>query len=175
MAKPLPPDQRKTRTAEHRIADLAVNRVEHEVLLARCTLQRIDQDYGLDAIMHVYNAVGELEDGNVDFQIKGGEQQTRIEDGTIVAFRVTRRDLLHWLAAPMPVLLAVYDHSRREVYYLYVQRYFETLPDFDLFAAGQTITIRIPATQVLNEVAVQQIAEYLRAVMQQLKGKVRHD
>jgi hypothetical protein len=48
VAKKKPPFQRKTRTREHVIADLAVNHVERQVLLCGFTLERIVHDYGLD-------------------------------------------------------------------------------------------------------------------------------
>jgi len=175
MARRRSPDLRKTRTREHMIADLAVNHVEREVLLADGTLERIVYDYGLDAIVQIHNADGEQEDGIVYFQIKGSERHERSHDGTVLAFRVSRRDLLHWLPAAMPIILADYDHADQAVYYLYVQRYFESLDGFNLFEAGQTVTVHIPVTQVLNATAVQGIAEALRAVMRQIQGIVRHD
>jgi hypothetical protein len=167
--------QGKLRTREHIIADLAVNHVERQVLLAGFTLERTAFDYGLDGILRVFNSQGEQEEGIVYFQIKGTDQITWIQEGAAISFRVERRDLQHWLVEPMPVMLAVYDHTQGVVYFLYIQRYFETLPDFNLFQAGQTITVHIPGTQILNVQTVNEIAGYLRQVIQQITGNVRHE
>lgn len=168
MARGRAVPQRKKRTREHVIADLGVNRVEREVLLRGHTLERILRDYGIDATMQIHDAEGEREAGVAYFQVKATEQAATIQAGATVAFRVSRRDLQHWLAEPMPVYLALYDAARDVVCYLYVQRYFAALPGFNLFEAGQTVTVHIPATQTLDGAAVDRIASDLRHLVQRL-------
>src|SRR5436309_1383801 len=88
--------QRKRRTREHVIADLAVNHVERQGLLCGYSFEQIVHDYGLDRILFTYNASGEIEDGEVFLQIKATEQGKRVEKGQAIAFRVTRSDLATW-------------------------------------------------------------------------------
>ena len=79
-----------------------------------------------------------------------------------------------WLTEPTPVILAVYDHTQGVVYYLDVQAYFAALPDFDLFAAGQTITVHIPRTSVLDVPALRRIADRLREVVRRVREAQQH-
>ena len=54
MARQRLPAERKIRTREHVIADLAVNAVERQVLLRGYTMERVAHDYGYDASVLVY-------------------------------------------------------------------------------------------------------------------------
>jgi hypothetical protein len=174
MAKKKPAFQRKTRTREHVIADLAINHVERPILLRGFTLERVFHDYGFDLMLFAYNSVGEPEPGMIYLQVKGTEKATRVEGGQAVSFRLSRADLLTWLAEPMPVILCVYDVADNVAFWLYVQRYFEKQPDFNLFTAGKTVQVRIPITQVLDVGAVSQFAQFLDEVLQQTEGRVDH-
>lgn len=174
MAKQRPTPDRKTRTREHVIAALAYNHVERQVLLCGYTMERLVHDYGLDASVFVYTAAGEPESGAIFVQVKGTEQITRLQDGQTLAFRVERSHVRAWLEEAYPVILTLYEMATHTAYWVYVQRHFESLPDFDLFRAGETITIHLPATQVVSPAAIAEFAQALSEVRQQLKGKVRH-
>jgi len=123
----------------------------------------------------VYNELGEPERGLLYLQIKATDSPNWIEDGQTLAFRVERSHLSHWLAEPMPVVLCVYDSAADATYWLYVQNYFQNLPDFNPFEAGQTVTVRIPRSQALTADAVGFLAARLDHVRRQLGGNVRHD
>ncbi len=60
----------------------------------------------------------------------------------------------------MPDMLIVYDVSADTAYWVYVQSYFESLPGFNLFQAGRTITVRLPLSQVLTPATVQEFAAF---------------
>jgi hypothetical protein len=60
----------KLRTRAHVLADLSVNYVERQVLLCGCSIQRIYSDYGYDLMMSTFKSNGEIEGGNVFFQVK---------------------------------------------------------------------------------------------------------
>jgi hypothetical protein len=166
--------QQKLRTREHVIADLAVNHVERQGLLCGYSLEEIIRDYGLDLILFTYNASGELEDGAILLQVKATEQTRRLRGGQAIPFRVLRSDVQGWLRKLMPVILVVYDVSTDVAYWLYVQHYFESLPGFNLFKAGQTITVHLPVSQVLTPTAVRQFASFRDRVLGQIGGGIQH-
>ena len=55
--------QRKRRTREHIIADLAVNHVERQALLCGFTVERNRYDYGIDLEITPFDENGEIEPG----------------------------------------------------------------------------------------------------------------
>jgi hypothetical protein len=167
--------QQKLRTREHIIADLAVNHVEHQGLLCGYSLERIVHDYGLDLVLFTYNEAGELEDGCVYLQVKGTEEVRRLRTGEAITFRAPRSDVQTWLRRLMPVILLVYDVSADCAYWLYVQRYFAQLPGFNVFAAAETLTLRLPAGQVLTPDAMRQFAAFRDKILGQIGHGVHHD
>ena len=175
MTKRKPADHRKTRTREHIIGDLAVNQVERQILLCGFTMEHIVHDYGYDALVFVYNENGEPEPGLLYIQVKATEKADWIDEGKCMAFRVEKAHLQHWLAEPMPVILCVYEGGSDTTVWLYVQKYFENLPNFNLFQAGQTVTVHIPKSQSLSPDAVAYFATRLESVRHQIGERVRHD
>lgn len=175
MAKRRSEGGRKTRTREHVIGDLGVNWVERQVLLRGYTLESILHDYGYDKFVFVYSDNGEVEEGNILIQIKSTAAVERLQDGQSITFRLDRIDLQRWLREPYPVILCLYDATDSTAYWLYVQHYFESLPDFNLFEVGATVTVGIPVSQILTPEVVGGFADALRGVLRQLEGKVTHD
>jgi hypothetical protein len=167
--------QPKIRTREHVIADLAVNHAERQGILCGYSYERIFHDYGLDLVLYTYNASGESEDGTILLHVKGTERTKRVQRGQVLPFRVSRADIHTWLRRLMPVILVVYDVSADAAYWLYVQNYFENLPGFNLFQAGETITVHLPVSQVLTPAAVRQFASFRDKVHAQIKGTIHHD
>jgi hypothetical protein len=153
---PQPPGKRRTR--EHVIADLAVNHVERQALLCGHTVERVRSDYGVDLLMVTFDAAGEVEDGYIPIQVKATEGLAWLQTEEAAAFRVTRKDLVGWLRQSMPVILAVYDVSEDRAYWLHVQGHFRAQPGFNLFAAADTITVRLPRACVLDSSAIGAIA-----------------
>ncbi len=138
------------------------------------TMEPVVHDYGYDAMLFVYDAQGEAEEGVIFLQVKSTEKADKHQDGQTIAFRLARSDLQRWLMEPMPVILCLYDGSEDRTYWLYVQNYFEGLSDFNLFRIGATTTVRLPRSQVLTPDTVGQFARYLHEVLQQTVGSVRH-
>jgi hypothetical protein len=174
LARKRQPFQQKLRTREHVIADLADNHVERQGLLCGCSLERIVHDYGIDLILFTYKGSGELEDGEILLQVKATERTRRVHGGQAIPFRVSRSDVQGWLRKVMPVILIVYDVSADVAYWLYLQRYFECLSGFNLFQAGQTITVHLPMSQILTPIAVQQFASFRDHVLGQMGGGIQH-
>src|SRR5437762_10424564 len=130
---------RKRRTRQHVIADLSVNYVERQALLCGFSAERIVHDYGIDLELFTFTRAGEIEEGSILVQIKASDTLKRDRSASSFPFPIDRRDLVSWLAQPMPVILAVYDAAKDKAYWIYVQNFFKRR-DFNVFTAGKTIT-----------------------------------
>jgi hypothetical protein len=165
---------RKRRTREHVIADLSVNHVERQVLLCGFTVERRWHDYGFDLFMNTYDQNGELESGEVHFQLKATDRLRLASDGQTILFRVERADLRTWLDVVMPMILIVYDARADIAYWLYVQEYLAKQPGFDATRGSRTVTLRIPQAQQLERAAVLAFAGFRDKIRRQQTG-VRHN
>jgi hypothetical protein len=165
---------RKRRTPEHVLTDLSVNHVEHHVLRCGWLVERFAHDYGLDLELVTFSKSGEVQEGSVHLQLKARKRLSFRPRAKTFPFRVERRDLVYWLAQPLPVILIVYDAKRDQAYWLYVQSYFQEQPSFNLFAVKETVTVQIPKANVLNPAAVRRFARFRDRVLDQIR-EVIHD
>lgn len=149
---------RKVRTRGHIIADLAVNVVERQILLAGYTMERKVHDYGLDTHMTTHDPAGVVENEVVWFQIKATDHLQTTADGRFALFRVESADLRYWLFELMPVILAVYAAVAERVLWLDVQAY-AVANDLDADEVGETVTLRIPTSALFDVPAVRVIRE----------------
>jgi Domain of unknown function (DUF4365) len=140
------------------IADLSVNHVERHVLLCGFTVERRFHDYGLDLMIYTYNANGEVEPGEIYLQFKATDHLRFIASGALITQRLERRDVAAWLRQLMPVILVVYDARADVAYWLHVQDHFANRSRFNPRAGSQSLTVRIPQTNVVNGAAVRQFA-----------------
>lgn len=166
---------RKRRTRAHVLADLGLNHVERHVLLCGYTVERRVHDYGIDLMMKTYNRNGEVENGDVLFQLKATERVKWTADGQTILFRIDRADLRSWLGEPMPVLLVIYDASVDAAFWLYVQAEFEKWLGFNRKHGSRTVTVRIPKTQQIDRTAVREFARYKDRILAQQKRLVHHE
>src|SRR5215471_15241534 len=113
---------RKQRTRQHVIADQSVNHVERFIIDEGHTAQRIEKDYGYDLLLFTYDEQGYAEPGLVWLQLKAAETLQAV--GTHYAFDLDIRDYNLWLVEEMPVILILFDASRRRAYWSDVQSYF---------------------------------------------------
>ena len=81
--RPLPP--RKRRTREHVIADLSINHVERQILLRGFAVNRMQTDYGIDLLMLTNTSEGEVEIGQVLFQVKATDSLQLVQEGQAIA------------------------------------------------------------------------------------------
>lgn len=165
---------RKRRTREHVIADMAVNHLERHALLCGFSVERINQDYGIDANLYTYSASGELENGCIYIQSKATECPKYSKQEDFLSFAIEKSDLETWLTEPLPVILTVYDATIDQAYWVYIQRYFETLRDFKLNDVGQTYTIRIDTRHVVDRDAILQFAAFKDSILAQVGGVIKH-
>jgi hypothetical protein len=99
----------------------------------------------------------------------------RVGQGRFIPYRLDRVDLGSWLTEFHPVILVIYDAPADRAYWLYVQAYFESLPGFDLKRAGETVTVRVPTSNVLDPGAIRAFARYRDQILAQMKGRVTHE
>jgi hypothetical protein len=158
MGKKKPPLVGKRRTREHEIADLAVNHVERQVLLGRGTVERVQRDYGIDLFLSTYTPEGELESSQIYIQVKATERLKWLAAGGSAAFRLDRSDLVGWLRQLLPVILIVYDATADRAYWLHIQGHFASVPGFNLFTAGKTVTVYLDEKRVLDPASVRLFA-----------------
>ena len=154
MAKNRYHRERKRRTREHVIADLAINHVERFVLRCGFTLHRVRHDYGLDLAVTTYADSGEVENGVVWMQVKASDDPPRLANASGLRTRIQRKDLLSWNGELYPVILVLYDARADQAYWLHVQRVCEGGRLFELARRGATLTLPVPFNQVIDEEAV---------------------
>jgi hypothetical protein len=172
VPKKRPRTGRKIRTSEHVIADLSAHHVEGHILRCGFTAERVVHDYGVDVYMTTYTARGEVENDFVLFQLKATDRLKRTADDSAVVFRLARADLAWWLVETFPVILVVYDAPADRAYWLYVQAHFEGKKGL-ASGRGKSVTVHIPAVNVLDEDAIRRFAAAKAAVQAQTRG-VRH-
>jgi hypothetical protein len=169
------PEKKKRRTREHVIADLSVNHVERQALLAGFAVQRIVRDYGIDLFIATYDPSGEVENGEIRIQLKATDAPRLVRGGERIAVRVDQGDFRHWLMEPMPVILAVYDAAHDEAYWLYVQEHFESGRAGRFDRAGAKMTVQVPRTNVVTPAAMRRFAGFRDRILGQLEGLTHHD
>jgi hypothetical protein len=161
---------RKRRTRGHIIADLSINYLERFVLRCGHVLQRVIHDYGIDLLMHTFDANGEVQNGEVRFQVKATEQLKRLANRPIIPWRLKQSDLRHWLNEPMPVILVVYEAQADRAYWLYLQQYFEGHRRVRLTENGKTISVSVPEPNRLDEGAIREFARLRDYELHRLQG-----
>jgi hypothetical protein len=151
---------RKRRTREHVIADLSAHHVEGHVLRCGWTVERKRHDYGIELYMETYNAKGEVENGWVLFQLKATDTLARSADGTTIPLHLEWRDLLFWLNDLQPVILVLFDAQEDKAYWLDVQEYFRHERWGKRAGSTTTVTVLVPAGNVLDGAAVRLFARF---------------
>jgi hypothetical protein len=148
---------RKQRTRQHVIADLSVHHVEGFILEEGHTAQRFGSDYSYDLIMSTFDEAGYTEPGSVYFQLKAAESLHAV--GSAYVFDVDIRDYNLWIQEDMPVILVLFDASRRKAYWACIQRYFDQdaarLPK----KGAKSVRVQVPKRQALNRSAVKKMRQ----------------
>lgn len=154
---------RKRRTREHVIADLGVNFVERQILLAGFTADRVVSDYGLDLEVRPFSDSGDVEPGELKFQVKSSDAPQRSADGSFISVRVSAANFRLWLLEWCPVILAFYDAPGDCAYWLDVQEH-ARVNELDEDIRGETLTLRVPTAQIVARPAVLGWRDLTRAV-----------
>lgn len=156
------------------IADLSANHVERHVLLCGFSVERFVHDYGFDLALYTYDANGEFENGQVFIQLKATDSPRFLEKETVISFQVASSDLATWLNEPMPVILIVYDAGADRAYWVYIQAYFESRPNFQLAKDRNTVAVHLPKVNVVDASAIRKFAQYRDDVLRQIQGNIHH-
>jgi hypothetical protein len=159
---------RKRRTRQHVIADLAVHHVEGFVLEEGHTAQRLNPDYGYDLALFSFDEQGCIEPGVVFFQLKAAESLRAI--GGAYVFDLDIRDYNLWIQENLPVILILFDASRRRAYWLGIQIYFAQNEARRPKRGAKTVRVRIPRQQVVNRRAVARWLHLKRAARKWAAG-----
>ena len=159
---------RKQRTRQHVIADLSVHHVEGFVLAEGHTVQQFDRDYGYDLLLTTYDDQGYVESGFLPIQLKAAETLRAV--GPDYAFDLDIRDYNLWMSEDRPVILVLYDVSRRRAYWLSVRDYFHREPNRRPKKGAKWVRARVPKRRVVNRKAVGAWRDLKRGVRLRIVG-----
>jgi hypothetical protein len=149
------------------IADQSVNHVERFVLDEGHTVQRQEHDYGYDLHLITYDGRGYVEPGTNYLQVKAAESLR--ESGPDYVFDLDVRDYNLWMMEFLPVILVLFDASRRRAYWLHVQPYFRGAASRRPKPGARTVRVRVPKRQVLGRRAVARMREIKRALLRRVQ------
>ena len=149
-----------------------MNHIERRIIDEGHTVERNVSDYGYDLVMFTYDNRGYAEEGLVKIQLKASERLVPSADE--FTFDIDIRDYALWTAEPMPVILILFDASKRRAYWIYVQRYFAS-PSRKPKQGAKTVRVRIPKSQVVSRSAVRKMRAYKQRILDQLKGAIDHE
>jgi hypothetical protein len=159
---------RKQRTRQHVIADLSVHHLEGFVLEEGHTAQQLQRDYGYDLLMFTYDERGYVEPGFVSLQVKAAESLQSA--GPEYAFDLDVRDYNLWMAEKMPVVLVLFDASRRRAYWLAVKEYFREDATRQPRKGAKTVRVHVAGRQRLNRRAIGKMRELKNRLHARVKG-----
>jgi hypothetical protein len=143
---------RKRRTRQHVIADQSVNHVERFIIDEGHTAQRVEKDYGYDLLLFTYDEQGYAEPDYLPLQLKAAESLQAV--GPDYVFDVDIRDYNLWMWGVMPVILILFDASRRRAFWLSVRNYFNENEAHRPKKGAKTVRVHVPGRQVVNQRAI---------------------
>lgn len=147
----------KRRTRQHVIADQSVNHTERFIIDAGHTAQRVEKDYGYDLLLFTFDEEGYSEPDFLSLQLKAAESLRAV--GASWAFDVDVRDYNLWMWETMPVILILFDASRRRAFWVCVQTYFNEHPARRPKKGARTVRVRVPRRQVVNRRAIAKLRD----------------
>jgi hypothetical protein len=95
------------------IADLGINHLERFILEEGHTTERWLHDYGYDLLMTTHDESGQVETGQVYFQLKATDHPCETPRGYACVEDV--RDYNLWISERMPVFLILHDARNRNL------------------------------------------------------------
>jgi hypothetical protein len=161
------PTPRKRRTRQHVIADMSANYVERFVIDEGHTVQRVEHDYGYDLDLITYDRHGYVEPGSVSIQLKAAK--TLKARRSHYPFDLDIRDYNLWTLEWMPVVLVLFDASRRRAYWLHIQSYFRRDLSRRPRKGKKTVRVWVPLRQPIGRSAVAK----MRVLKQELSDRLK--
>ncbi len=153
---------RKRRTREHNIADLSVNYVEKFALLNGFSVERIYSDYGYDLNVYTFNEKGEFENGSIFIQLKATDKLKSVNNNSEVSFSIDKKDINTWYNEPYPVIFILYDAKNEVGYWVYIQQYLKSLPNFDSHKMKNSLSIRISKSNIVDKDCFQLFRNFMQ-------------
>jgi hypothetical protein len=157
---------RKRRTRQHIIGDLGINHVERQALLAGFAVDRVQQDYGIDLYVYIFDVAGGAETGHLLVQVKATDHLTVLADQQTVAVRVERADMDRWFGELLPVILVMYDAQADVAYWLHVQSYFAGRLVSEHGDPRLTTTLHLSRADRLDTSSFRRLAARKNAILQ---------
>jgi hypothetical protein len=117
--------------------------------------------------MWTFNHDGYPEPGSIYFQFKAMESLVKIEMDYVKDVDI--RDYNLWMMEKTPVILVLFDATRKRAYWLFVQRYFEDTAHQPKKGA-KTVRVRVPTRQAVNRVAIVRMREFKQETQFHLMG-----
>jgi hypothetical protein len=154
---------RKRRTRQHVIADQSVNHAERFIIDEGHTATRLDAGYGYDLLLFTFDEEGYIEPGMVPVQLKAAGSLQAV--GADYVFDLDIRDYNLWMLEEMPVILILFDATRRRAYWLHVQGYFREEASRRPRKGAKTVRVHVPSRQAVSRRAI--------AAMRRLKWEAR--
>jgi hypothetical protein len=151
---------KKRRVRTQVIADLSENHVQRQLLLAGFVAESIRSDYGYDMIVSTFDSTGYFEQGDILIQLKATDRPKQNQVKTHVSFSIDKRDLNVWYDEPFPVILILYDAKKEVAYWIYVQQHLRSIRSFKLSAVGNSYSVSIPKTQIVDSVAFENFRKF---------------
>src|SRR5262245_39526349 len=156
---------RKQRTRQHVIADLSVHYVERFILEEGHAAQRLGSDYGYDLLVCTFDEQGYAEPGAIYFQFKAME--TLEERGADYVYDLNILDYNLWMREKMPVILVLFDASKRRAYWLAVQQYFKSDAGRQPRKGAKSVRIHVAKRQAVSRLAIAKIRQLKWAALHQ--------
>lgn len=156
---------RKRRTRQHVIADLGIHHVEGFILGEGHTAQRLGSDYGYDLFMCTFDKQGYAESGMVFFQVKAAESLLAI--GSKWVFDLDIRDYHLWINEKMPVILILFDATRKRAYWLPIQQYFRDDVKRPPKKGAKTVRVRVPQRSPVTGRAIAKMRALLKETLKE--------
>jgi hypothetical protein len=145
--------RRTQRTRAHINATLSINLLEYYIALTGCTAERQQHDYGYDLVLTFYDNNGYYQNGHVFVQAKAAERLKPSWDGATIPCVVETKHMTTWRGNPYPVILAIYDASRHEAYWLHLN------PIIGMEGANighRQTTVHVPTNQQVDDAAIRE-------------------
>jgi hypothetical protein len=133
------------------------------------TAQRQTPDYGYDLFLCTFDEQGYYEPGVVCIQVKAAESLQAVGDDYV--FDLDVRDYNLWMQEEMPVILILFDASRRRAYWSDIQTYFQADESRQPKKGAKTVRVRIPKRQLLTRRAIARMRERKREARLRLAGE----
>lgn len=100
----------------------------------------------------MYDKEGYLEPGSTYIQVKAAETLRAVDADYV--FDLDIRDYNLWTREKVPVILILFDASRRRASWLHVQGFFASVVGRQPRKGAKTVRARVPIRQVVNRRAV---------------------